>query len=214
MEPVKVTQAFDLTLMMQNQISVIQEMQDKHLSTISTIVDIMVTAFKSENKVLICGNGGSAGDAQHFAAELVARFKLNRPALPALALTTDTSLITAISNDFGFDRVFDRQVWAFGKPGDVLIGISTSGNSENVYLAMDAAKDIGLCTIGLLGKDGGTIKGLCDVDLTIGEETARTQEAHILVIHCICELVERIMANWYGSKEMVENLVALGVLDE
>lgn len=157
-------------------------------------IEAIVSALGTDNKVLIMGNGGSAADAQHFAAEFVGRFLRERRALPALALTTDTSLLTAIANDFGFDQVFKRQVEALGQPGDVVIGISTSGNSPNVALAIEAARKKGCHTIGLLGRDGGTIAPLVDIDLTVAvPETPHIQEAHITIIHLICDLVEQQM---------------------
>ena len=139
-----------------------------------------------------CGNGGSAADSQHLAAELVGRFKKNRKALRSIALTTDTSVLTCVANDYSYDVIFARQVEALGRPGDVLIGISTSGNSENVLRAFKAAKELGLMTIALLGKGGGYIKDLADHALVIpSDSTARIQEAHILIGHILCELIEQ-----------------------
>jgi len=138
------------------------------------------------------GNGGSAGDAQHLAAEIVGRFKLERRGLPAIALTTDSSILTAIGNDYGFEQVFRRQVEALAAPGDVVIGISTSGNSPNVLAALTLAREIGCRTIGLLGRDGGTILPVVDLDLTVpSQDTPRIQEGHITMIHILCDLVER-----------------------
>jgi len=142
-------------------------------------------------KILICGNGGSAADAQHFAAELVGRFERERKGLPAIALTTDTSCLTAIANDYGFERVFARQVEALATPEDVLIGISTSGNSENVLQAIKAAKKIGCFACGLTGRDGGTIAGEVDLNINVPvQRTARVQEAHLTILHIVCELIE------------------------
>lgn len=139
-----------------------------------------------------CGNGGSAADSQHLAAELVGRFKKDRRALRSIALTTDTSVLTCVANDYSYDDVFARQIAALGRPGDVLIGISTSGNSENVLRAFKAAKEMSLTTIALLGKGGGSAKELADHALIIpSDSTARIQEAHILIGHILCELIER-----------------------
>ena len=155
-------------------------------------VNIIYNALKNGNKILICGNGGSAADSQHFAAEVVGRFKLERKGLPAIALTTDTSILTAIGNDYGFDKIFERQVEALGKEGDVLVGISTSGNSENVIKAVNKAKEMGIYTIGLLGKDGGKLKDIVDLALIVpSNDTARIQECHLTIYHVICEEVER-----------------------
>ena len=143
------------------------------------------------NKLLICGNGGSAADAQHIAAELTGRYKSTRRGLPAIALTTDTSAITAIGNDFGYDEVFRRQVEALASKDDIVLGISTSGNSENVIRALKEAKEIGCKTIGFSGRDGGKMNTLCDVNIVIpSENTPRIQEMHILVGHIICQSVD------------------------
>jgi D-sedoheptulose 7-phosphate isomerase len=152
----------------------------------------IVAALKQGHKVLIMGNGGSAADAQHFAAELVGRFLLERKALPAIALTTDSSILTAVGNDYGFDEIFKRQVEALAQPGDVVIGISTSGLSNNVFHALTAANQVGCKTIGLLGRDGGNIAGLCDIDLTVPVEyTPYIQGTHGAIIHIICDLIEK-----------------------
>lgn len=153
---------------------------------------MLVDALKGGHKLLIMGNGGSAADAQHFAAEMVGRFLLERKALPAIALTTDTSILTAIGNDYGFDNVFKRQVEALAKPCDILIGISTSGNSLNVKRALEAGRDIGASTIGLLGCDGGEIGLIADLNLTVPScETPRIQEVHLIIIHILCDLIEK-----------------------
>ncbi|XRO75820.1 D-sedoheptulose 7-phosphate isomerase [Methanocaldococcus sp. 28A] len=155
-------------------------------------IEIILEALKNGNKILICGNGGSAADAQHFAAEIVGRFKLERKGLPAIALTTDTSILTAIGNDYGFKKIFERQVEALGKKGDVLIGISTSGNSENVIRAVNKAKEMKIYTIGLLGKGGGNLKDIVDLALIVpSNDTARIQECHLTIYHVICEEVEK-----------------------
>ena len=161
------------------------------------VVNIITNCMKSGKKVLICGNGGSAADSQHFAAELIGRFKLERRGLPAIALTTDTSILTCMGNDYGYDSIFSRQVEALGNEGDVLIGFSTSGNSNNVILAVEEGKKKGLITIGFLGKDGGKLKDKVDVDLTFNySETARVQEHHLMTYHMICEFVEKEMAEY------------------
>lgn len=159
---------------------------------IESFCALLVAALRNGNKILVMGNGGSAADAQHLAAEFVGRFLLERKALPAIALTTDTSILTAVGNDYGFEEVFKRQVEGLANPGDVVIGISTSGNSRNVYRALLAAREIGCKTVGLLGRDGGDIAGIVDIDLTIpAPETPHIQEAHATIIHVVCDLVEK-----------------------
>ena len=159
---------------------------------VADVCEEILNCYKSGNKIYICGNGGSAADAQHFAAELVGRYLINREALPATAFTTDTSILTAIGNDFGYDEVFKRQVEAFVKSGDVFIGISTSGNSKNIELAMIEAKKRGAKIVGLLGKDGGRCKELCDYPIVVEcDRTPNIQESHITIIHIICEIVEK-----------------------
>jgi D-sedoheptulose 7-phosphate isomerase len=153
---------------------------------------MLVDALKGGHKLLIMGNGGSAADAQHFAAEMVGRFLMERKALPAIALTTDTSILTAVGNDYGFDEIFTRQVEALANPGDILIGISTSGNSLNIKRALETGKDIGAKTMGLLGRDGGEIGPIVDFNLTVpSPETPRIQEAHLIIIHILCDLIEK-----------------------
>jgi D-sedoheptulose 7-phosphate isomerase len=143
------------------------------------------------NKVLLFGNGGSAADAQHIAAEFVGKFETERKSLPAMALTTDTSALTAIANDYGFERVFERQVNGLANKGDVLIGISTSGNSANVVAALEAGKQLGCVTIGLSGRDGGKMNSCCDINLVVpSDTTARIQEMHILIGHIICAAID------------------------
>jgi D-sedoheptulose 7-phosphate isomerase len=161
---------------------------------IAELVTLLVETFTRGGKLLVMGNGGSAADAQHFAAEIVGRFKMERKGLPAIALSTDTSILTAIGNDYGFDRVFSRQVEALAAPGDLIVGISTSGNSTNVLQALELAREKGCCTIGLLGKDGGTIKDVCDLALIVPtSDTPRVQEGHITIIHIVCDLLEKTM---------------------
>jgi D-sedoheptulose 7-phosphate isomerase len=152
---------------------------------------LMTQALEAGHKLMFCGNGGSAADSQHLAAELTGRFVRERRALAALALTTDTSALTCIANDYDFDQVFERQVCALGRAGDCLIGISTSGKSPNLLRAFAAARGLGLRTIGLLGRDGGALAALSDVPVIVpGQSTARIQEAHIFIGHSLCALVE------------------------
>ncbi len=152
---------------------------------------ICIDSLKNGNKILMFGNGGSAADAQHIAAELVGRYKTERKGLSAIALTTDTSAITSIANDYGYLHVFDRQVEALANEGDVVIGISTGGGSANVISALRIANDLGCKTIGFSGRDGGEFNTLCDVNLiAIAEDTPRIQEMHILIGHTICHLIE------------------------
>lgn len=159
---------------------------------IKNISRLLAQSLANGGTLLWCGNGGSAADSQHLAAELVGRFKKNRRALRSLALSTDTSVLTCVANDYTYDDIFVRQVEALGRPEDVLIAISTSGNSENVRRALKMAKDLKLMTVALLGKDGGSCKGLADHVLVIpSDSTARIQEAHILIGHILCELIEQ-----------------------
>ncbi len=151
----------------------------------------LIEALRKGKKLLVMGNGGSAADAQHMAAEFVGRFLKNRKAMPAIALSTDTSILTAVGNDFGYDEVFKRQVEALAAPGDVVIGISTSGCSNNVFHALTTANEIGCLTVGLLGRDGGNISGIVDINLTVPvQETPFVQEAHLSIIHILCDLAE------------------------
>lgn len=161
---------------------------------IATTAQAMVECYKNSGKLLICGNGGSAADAQHFAAEMVGRFNYDRGALPAIALTTDSSILTAVSNDYSFDFVFSRQIDALGTSNDMLIVISTSGNSQNVVNAVRAAKQKHIKTIALLGKDGGTLSGLTDYKIIIpSEQSQRIQEGHITIIHIWCDIIEKTL---------------------
>ena len=159
---------------------------------VAEAADLIAKTLRDGKKVLACGNGGSAADAQHFAAELVGRFENDRKALPAIALTTDTSIITSVANDYSYEKVFSRQVEGLAARGDMLVGISTSGNSKNVMLAIEAAKVLGVKTIGLLGRDGGAIASLVDIPVVVPHPvTARIQEAHIFIIHYWCSVVEQ-----------------------
>jgi len=164
------------------------------IAEIACVCNAIVTAFKQGNKLLLFGNGGSAADAQHIAAEFVGRFAFNRAALPAIALGVNGSCLTAIGNDFGFEHAFSRQVEALGRAGDVAVGISTSGNSPNILQGLATAKRMGLRTVALAGQTGGKLKGSENVDSCICApigETARIQECHILIGHVICEIVEQ-----------------------
>ena len=162
-----------------------------YIEDIRVVADICKNALNEGNKILFCGNGGSAADAQHLAAELVGRFVKERESLPAIALTTDTSILTAIANDYSYDDVFSRQVAGLGQAGDVLIGISTSGNSKNVVKAIELAKQKGLKTVAFTGEGGGKLGALCDAVIAVpSKTTSRIQEMHILVGHIVCELVE------------------------
>lgn len=161
---------------------------------IAEMAAMLADAFRNKGKLIVMGNGGSAADAQHFAAEIVGRFKMERQALPAVALSTDTSILTAIGNDYGFDAVFRRQVEALAVAGDVVVGISTSGNSPNVLKALELARERGCRIIGLLGKDGGSIKDICDLPVVVpSNDTPRIQEGHITIIHIVCDLVEKAL---------------------
>ena len=167
---------------------------NKNTSKLIHLAEHISKAFKNDRKLLMCGNGGSAADAQHLSAEFVNRFQLERPPLPALALTTDTSIITSVANDYSYDEVFSKQIKALGVEGDILLAISTSGRSENVLSAIRTAKKKGLYTVGLIGGDGGEMRKLVDLALVVkSDRTPRVQETHILAGHIICELVEYIL---------------------
>lgn len=172
----------------------IQSAQDMFSLTpkLTQAASILVESLKKGGKILICGNGGSAADAQHFAAELTGRYKKERMGLAGIALSVDTSALTAIGNDYGFDQVFSRQVEALAQKGDVLFAISTSGNSQNVLKAVKQASKMGCQIVGLSGRDGGELEALCDVNLVIpNNDTPRIQEMHILIIHILCDIIER-----------------------
>lgn len=164
---------------------------DALLERLEAAANECIDAMRSGNKVLLAGNGGSAADAQHIAGEFVSRFAFDRPGLPAMALTTDTSILTAIGNDYGFERLFARQVQAHGQAGDVFIGYTTSGKSRNILLALQEAKARGLVTIGLTGNLGGPVQELCDYLLEVpSTDTPRVQEGHAVLGHILCGLVE------------------------
>ena len=161
-------------------------------ATLVRAAELTAHAMQSGRKLLVAGNGGSAADAQHLVAEFVVRLSADRRALPAIALTTDSSILTATANDWHFDRIFSRQIEALGQPGDVFLGISTSGNSKNIVAALEAAKKIGITTIGLSGNDGGTMSSLCDHCIVIPSDvTMNIQESHLALEHIFCMMVER-----------------------
>src|SRR5471032_2550506 len=164
---------------------------------IAAAIELMFAALSNGNKILVCGNGGSAADAQHFAAELIGRFERERPGLPAIALSTDTSVLTAIANDYSFEQIYSKQVWALGQPGDVLLAISTSGNSANVLAAIEAAHEREMIVVALTGKGGGRMQDiLSETDIHIcvpSDRTARIQEVHLLTIHCLCDGIDAML---------------------
>lgn len=164
---------------------------------------VMSQALLADGKILSCGNGGSAGDSQHFSSELLNRFEMERPGLPAMALTTDSSTLTSIANDYAYEEIFSKQVRALGRPSDVLLAISTSGNSENVCRAIDAAHERGMSVVALSGRDGGRMADLIaddDVEIRVpAQRTARIQEVHLLVIHCLCDLIDATLLGGDGD---------------
>lgn len=186
------TVANDFTDILQEHQQLINQLTG-HKPLISAASKLIISTLVSRHKILLCGNGGSAADCQHFAAELVIRYHKNRRAYPAIALTTDTSILTAHPNDFSFDSLFSRQVEALGVKGDCLIAFSTSGNSENIIQASITAKQQGMSVIGLMGSDGGRLKAQVDMPIVIpSKTTARIQEAHQLIYHWWCEMVDEI----------------------
>ena len=173
-------------------IQVKEEILRNQIDQIAQIAQLMIDCLKKDGKVIVFGNGGSASDSQHIAAELVGRFKKDRSALAGIALTTNTSILTSLANDYGYDVVFSRQVEALGKKNDVVLGISTSGKAKNVALGIKQAKKMGIKTVALSGGDGGDIVKLADVSLVVPSKiTARIQEAHITIAHIICEIIEQ-----------------------
>jgi len=162
------------------------------LDSIENVSKLCVELYKNNKKTILAGNGGSAADAQHIAAEMVGRYGFDRPSLPSLALTTDTSALTAIGNDYGYDKVFSRQLEGMGQEGDLFIGISTSGNSENIINAFKSAKEKNITTVALTGRDGGEMAIIADIALIVpSESTPRIQESHILIGHIICDIIEK-----------------------
>ena len=179
-------------------IAVKQRALEQLVPNIAVAAEKMIQILKSGGKILSCGNGGSAADAQHFSSELINRFEVNRHGLPALALTTDSSTLTSIANDFNYDHIFTRQVEALGRAGDGLLAISTSGNSNNVVAAIEAAQEKNIHVVALTGGDGGSMAELLldsGVEIRVpAESTARIQEVHLLVIHCVCDLIDQAFA--------------------
>jgi D-sedoheptulose 7-phosphate isomerase len=174
----------------------------ENIASLILLAEKIALAFTGDRKLMICGNGGSAADAQHIAAEFVNKYTLERPPLPAMALTTDTSVITSIGNDYSFDDIFSKQVKALGMQGDILLGISTSGNSENVLAAVRDARSQGMYTAGFIGNDGGKLAGLVELPLVVKTDfTPRIQEAHILAGHIICHLVDYILFQRHLSED-------------
>jgi len=162
------------------------------LDKIVEVASKCVELYRGNNKTILAGNGGSAADAQHIAAELVGRYGFDRPSIPSLALTTDTSNITAIGNDYGYDKIFSRQLEGMGQEGDIFIGISTSGNSQNLINAFEVAKNKNILTIALVGKDGGEMAKMADIALVVpSDSTPRIQESHILIGHILCDIIEK-----------------------
>jgi D-sedoheptulose 7-phosphate isomerase len=178
----------------------------ENTSKIILLAEKIVLAFTNDRKLMLCGNGGSAADAQHIAAEFVNRFILERPPLPAVALTTDTSVLTSISNDYSFTEVFAKQVKSIGMEGDILLALSTSGNSPNILAAVEAAKALGIYVVGLTGGDGGKLESLADSALVVkSKSTPRIQETHIFVGHMICQLVDYLLFQQNGLDENDES---------
>ncbi|WP_435104675.1 phosphoheptose isomerase [Arhodomonas sp. AD133] len=174
-----------------------QMAMDRLTPVILQAAELMARALQAEHKVLSCGNGGSAADAQHFSSELLNRFEMERPGLPAIALTTDSSTLTSVANDYSYREIFARQVRALGQPDDVLLAISTSGNSDNVVAAIQAARERGVRSVALTGRDGGEIArtlGSDDLEIRVpATVTARIQEVHLLTIHCLCDLIDQYL---------------------
>ena len=164
---------------------------------LSEAAELMAASLKKDGKILACGNGGSAGDAQHFSAELLNRFEMERPPLAAVALTTDSSTLTSIANDYSYEEVFSKQIFGLGRPGDVLLAISTSGNSPNVLKAIQAAHERSMTVVALTGKSGGKMSGMLrekDINLCVpSDNTARIQEVHLICLHCICDAIDCIL---------------------
>lgn len=168
---------------------------EKLFDRLGAACEMVTSTLKNGNKILICGNGGSAADAQHFAAELSGRYKSERAGLAGIALSTDTSALTAIGNDYGFEFVFSRQLEALGRESDLLVAISTSGNSSNIIKAIQSARNLGINVLGLSGKGGGAMNEICDLNLVVdSSDTARIQESHIFFIHTICQAVDMAFA--------------------
>lgn len=189
----------------QEHLEVVRQVQAQH-PVLESIAQAMAATLRASGKILWCGNGGSAADSQHLAAELVGRFRCERRGLPSIALTTDTSILTSVANDYGYRAVFSRQVEALGSPGDLLVGISTSGNSENVVAAMEVARQRRLVTVAFTGAGGGRVGQLADHLLAVASrDTARVQEAHILAGHMLCDWIE---LDWISTQYAAEQAAA------
>ena len=184
-----------IKLLFADSIEVKQRAMEQLAPSIAAAGQLMTDCLLNNGKILSCGNGGSAGDAQHFSSEMLNRFEMERPGLPAMALTTDSSTLTSIANDYCYEDIFSKQVRALGQPGDCLLAISTSGNSENVLRAVQAAHERNVQVVALTGRDGGKMAGIYregDVEIRVpATSTARIQEVHLLVIHCLCDLIDR-----------------------
>ena len=181
----------EIKTMLMESANLSKNLAERYSNKIEECIDLILNCLKNKNKILLIGNGGSAEMSAHIAAEFTGRYKIERKALPAIAMTTDLSAITAIANDYGFDAVFERQLEALGNENDVLIALSTSGNSQNIINAVKMAKKMNIKAIGLLGKDGGKLKNVSDIEIIIpSENTPRIQEAHLAILHIICEIVE------------------------
>tara|TARA_B100000768_G_scaffold170489_1_gene176925 strand:+ start:84 stop:656 length:573 start_codon:yes stop_codon:yes gene_type:complete len=173
-------------------LEIINKILETNVSLIELFGNLLSSCLEKNGTIFLCGNGGSASDSQHIAAELVGKFKKERRALKSIALTTDSSILTSVGNDYGFKEIFSRQLEALATSGDIVIGISTSGNSENIIRAFEVAKNMGVTTLSLTGRDGGKLKDFSDHCLTVpSESTARIQEAHILIGHILCDLIEK-----------------------
>lgn len=182
--------------LIKDSIAVKEGLLKTEIAAIEKAAESIIESLMAGGKLLIFGNGGSAADSQHMAAELVGRFKKERKGIPAIALTTNTSILTAIANDYGYEAVFSRQIEALGKKGDCALGISTSGNSKNVLEAVDKAKAMGLTAIAISGGDGGLLKKRCAISITVNsKDTPRIQESHLLICHILCELIEDALFN-------------------
>lgn len=189
----------DIEIQLQDSIDTKKALLSTNLNIIRNIAGVIVAAFKNNHRLYLIGNGGSAADAQHIAGELIGRFKMNRRPLPAVALTTDTSVMTAIANDFGYDTCFARQVEALANPGDVILAFSTSGNSKSILNAVQIARIRGAIAIGFTGKNGGLLKDIVDICLKIpSDNTPRIQECHITVGHILCSIVEKELFGTVG----------------
>ena len=193
----------NINAMFQASIEIKQLSQSVLIKTIADASQVMIKALKTGHKIMSCGNGGSAADAQHFSSELLNRFEMERPALPAIALTTDTSTLTSIANDYAYNRIFAKQIEALGQDGDVLLAISTSGNSANVCEAITSAREKGMSVIAMTGRDGGSIAKLLsanDVEIRVPSDvTARIQEVHLLSIHCMCDQIDKNLFAGYET---------------